>query len=209
MKVQMVVLANAAEHRGRSLMGILCKDGKPVLRNGCPHWLRPVIRRDRPYIPKPLIVDVRPLDLVSFDLLPGESPDVAGGVIEVDLYSLQVVGRLTLEEIAACFPPPSDGYVHEGLGEEIFAQQASLILACECTIVSMGAGAEGAKEAAFLRFGYNGYEMELPLRDPLFLETVAVVPDVLEGRLSIRLVLSQESGKKVHAGILRVASVFV
>ena len=209
MKVQMVVLANASEQRGRSLMGILCKNGKPLQRFDRPHWLRPVIRRERPFIPKSLIVDVLPLDLVSFDLLPGENPEVAGGTVEVDLYSLQIIGRLTIEELESCCPISGFSYGGETLGDEIFGHEISLILACECSVVVVPAREEGEKESAMLRFGYNGYRLELPLRDPQFLETFAVVPEVLDGKRTIQLVLSQSLGRKVNAGILRVASVLV
>ncbi len=209
MKVQMVILANAREQRGRSLVGILLAEGRPVLRNGRPHWVRPLLRRDRHYIPMAMVVDLLPQDVIEFELLPGASVDELGGWVEMDPYSLKIIGKLTLDEVEACCWMAGAATLTEVADHDALDHELSLILACRCTVIHRVMGEEGEKPLIEMRFGYNGMEFQYPLTDPQFLETIEVEPNLLDRKHSVQLVLSAVQHRKSASENRRVLAVLV
>lgn len=208
MRIQMVVLANAEEQRGRLLAGVLLEHGAPAMKGGKLHWLRLQVRKDKAYIPKALIVDVRPLDIISFELPDGG--DLADAVewVVIDPYSLQINGQMDRDEIDFCCPCEALGThaIDEG-AQQPWTQAFCSIFACDCAVVMARSASVGGKQRPQLRFGYDGSTMQLPLDDPQLLEAIEMVPDLLVGRPSLQLLLSSDSnvhGAKSKPRVLTV-----
>lgn len=209
MKIQMVIMANACEHRGRSLLGILLQDGKPVFRNGRPHWLRPVMDTDRHHVPSALVVDLIPFDVVEVDLLDTADLEDPEGWLQVDFYSLRIKGRLDLDSVVDCCWMPSPTVIWENaIGD---GQEAGpcLLLASECTVISTPSAKEDGQPLIEMRFGYNGVMFQFQLTDPQLLASLEVEPDMLGSQQSVQLVLAPSTGKRMRQRKFRVVSVLV
>jgi hypothetical protein len=207
MRIQMVVLANAEEQRGRLLAGVLLEHGAPAMEGGKPHWLRLQVRKDKAYIPKALIVDVRPLDIISFELHDGGDLADAAEWVVIDPYSLQINGQMDRDEIDFCCPCESLGHSIDEGAQQPWAQAFCSIFACNCAVVMARSASMGGKQRPQLRFGYDGSTMQLPLDDPQLLEAIEMMPDLLVGRPSLQLLLSSDSnvhGAKSKPRVLTV-----
>ena len=83
MKVQMVCLANADVERGRALVGVLLENGLPVVDAHGPRWMRLTVDSGRDTIPKGLVIDILPRDVLEFDVL-AEDRDDCRGIVQMD-----------------------------------------------------------------------------------------------------------------------------
>jgi hypothetical protein len=210
MKVQMVIVANAKEERGRSLIGIRLENGSPMMRSGKPQWLRPVMQRSKTSIPTPLVVDLRPLDVIELQLTPDACLDDPDGYVEVDFYQLQIKGRMALEDLLSCCSIPATAgiFVDDAAAapvEEVLGRATCMILVCQCSVISLSQGLE--RQQAVLQFGFCGLSFQFPLADPLFLDHFAITPESLACKRSVQIVLSpirRRKGKDLDFRVLSV-----
>jgi hypothetical protein len=213
MKVQMAIVANAKEERGRSLVGVLLKNGAPVLTSGQPHWLRPVIELGKPNIPTAMVVDLMALDVVEVDLAAGANLDEIGGQVEVDFYSLQIKGRMSMESLLGCCDISSafgiwdEAWDELGHGATTFGTSLCMILACQCAVIHHKDGPEVAKTE--LKFGYNGAFFQFPVVDPRFLELLDTSGTTVVEQASVKIVLAQRKGRKATEVNFRIVSVLL
>ena len=205
MKAQMVVLGNLVERRGRSLVGILLQEGRPAMKLGRPQWIRPLVHKAKPYIPVAMIADLVPRDVIEFELQPDASLEGPDGFIEIDFYSLHILGQMPLEDLIACCSSPHDGAIVELAAQDMLGHAVCMVLACSCVVVVNSLS--GRAEDVELRFGFCGFDFQFPVSDPHFLASVSVSPDVLDVNESRQLVLLPKNGKGPEAKGFRVAAI--
>jgi hypothetical protein len=212
MKVQMVIVANAREERGRSLVGIRLQDGQLMMRSGKPHWLRPVIQRCKTSIPTPMVVDLMPLDVIEIELRDGERLDHPDGYVEADFYRLQIKGRLPLDQLVGCcslpampaISPENDDLAHP---EGLLGKAICMIVACQCTVITPMQDIH--REQIVLQFGFCGMIFQFPVADPWFLEHIAITSESVVCLRSVQIVLSPCRRRNGKAQDFRVLSVLL
>ncbi len=202
----MVVLGNSVERRGRSLVGILLQEGRPLMKLGRPQWIRPCLNKERPHVPIAMIVDLLPRDVIEFDLPSGASFEDADGCVEIDFYSLQIIGQMSLDELIVCCSSPAEGAIVELSAEDMLGHAVCMVLACSCVVVERDNSQRGQVEIE-LRFGFSGYDFQFPVADPQFLDALSICPDLLNVNESRQLVLLPKNGKLGVPQGFRVAAV--
>ena len=101
MKTQFVCLANSYKEGGRCVAGIVLKNGKPVIRNGKPKWIRPVCETIHGEIPTHLVSHIKLLDIVEIEVTVSKPDSYQSENVLFDTNSIKIAGKFPTNNVGS------------------------------------------------------------------------------------------------------------
>lgn len=195
MKVTFVCLANSNKEKGRCIAGIEIQDGKPVLVDGKPKWIRPVCNTLHGEIPSHLVWFVRLLDIVEINVTAQAPQGFQSENIRFDTDSLQVIGTYPASSLPAlCFSLNDLIFGNDDRAvsdDEIISPAHSLMLIKITAFkISRNTYSGNRNSQVRMRFTYREVEYDFPVTDPVFVDRYRLEKDILANKNSIYITIS-------------------
>jgi hypothetical protein len=176
MKTRIVCLANSFKEGGRCVAGIeLNQKNEVIHKDSIPKWIRPVCKTEHDEIPNYLVLNIKPLDIIEFEITELVPKGFQSENVLFDENSLRVIGVYEKEKISTlginiknnlfgnngkALTPESAGLINYSL---------MIISVNEFKIIEVKY--EDCEHPKIrLKFKYKTFNKDLPITDPIFLE---------------------------------------
>lgn len=196
MKKCFVCLANSYKEKGRCVAGIeLDTKGNIIMEDDKPKWIRPVSAEGHGEIPSDLVSGIDLLDIIEMEVTE-ECPDGHQSEnVFFDEESLECVGKLSKAKLNKASEDSKYifGTRYSSLSEEVIEKLSHSLMLIEIDtfeVLEIPNEQKPKYQKIRLKFSYNGFEYDLPITDPDFLNTYRENPKILNKINSIKLCLS-------------------
>jgi len=196
MKTRIVCLANSFKEGGRCVAGIeLNQENEVIFKDSIPKWIRPVCKTEHDEIPNYLVLNIKPLDIIEFEI---NEPAPKGFQSENVLFnenSLRVVGVYEKEQVNLLGINTRNNLFGNN-GKALTSESAelinySLMLISVDTFEVFEVKYEDCEHPKIrLKFKYKTFYKDLPITDPIFLEKYKNDNTILNNVNQIFLVIS-------------------
>jgi hypothetical protein len=195
-KTRIVCLANSYKEGGRCIAGIeLDSKNEIVYKNFMPNWIRPVCKTEHGEIPSYVVSNVKPLDIIEFEITEFVPNGFQSENVLFNENSLRIVGEYPKNNIYQLGINNRDslfGNSGKALSPENAEQlDHSLMLISVGGFEIVEVKYEDCKHPKIrLKFKYNYFDKDLSITDPLFIEKYKKDHNILENVHQIFLVIS-------------------
>jgi hypothetical protein len=190
MKKQFVCLANSTKLNGRCLAGIeILNKLQPVLNNTKPNWIRPVSNSTGGEISTNLVNQINLLDILEIDITNNIGSGFQSENVLFDPKSLIKVGSLKYNQLINFCSDEPKIFGNKGKAvhvDDIDFINHSLLFIC-VNIFSINSD---DPQHLRLEFEYNDLNYDLPITDPVFIDSYNKNNLILSARSEIFLAIS-------------------
>jgi hypothetical protein len=208
MKIQMVCLANSTVEKGRVLVGILIKDGIPLVDSLGPRWIRLAVGPKQPTIPAGMVIDIVPRDILEFEAVMLDDLRDCKGTVVFDPYSVRFLGVMDEVMIANyCAHKSTDRMNVPGNAADF---EGFVFINARSCAIEVGDEHPGNKEVDLdLKFEFAGVAYKFRIDDPWFLDVVQIDPEILDRKQDHYIVLQSTRKRGQREAVCSVMAVMV
>lgn len=193
MKTTIICLANSYKEGGRCVAGIELNQHFEIPFDK--KWIRPICRTQHDEIPHYLVANIKPLDIIEFEVTEHASKGFQSENVYFSTTSLKKVGsfdRSKLPLLCSHNYPTLFGNKGKAVSEkDIHLLNSSLILISTSNFKVIQRQYEDKPHPQIrLNFEYYANSYDLPITDPIFLDKFKVNNQLLDEYKNIYLVIS-------------------
>ena len=193
--MKLLCLANSYKEGGRCIAGILLdNDHNPILKNHSPIWIRPVCNAEHGQIPNHLCQNIQPLDIIEINGTNNVGSGYQSENTSFDESEILSIGKANRNILNNLYSNTNLIFGNRGKAlpeDTIKTLNYSLILVnlTEFKIVEKDYEDKEHSQVR-LKFSYNNSSYDLPVTDPIFLDSYSNNKTILNDKNDIDVVLS-------------------
>jgi hypothetical protein len=195
MKTQFVCLANSYKEGGRCVAGIVLENGRPVMQNGKPKWIRPVCETAHGEVPTNLVSHINLLDIVEIDVTSNVPDSYQSENVLFDTNAIKVVGKFSLSNLSnLCDNSQTTLFGNRGgavtpENAQLLSNSLRMIKVTNFNVVEK-IYADNPNPKLRLSFAFSGNTYEIPITDPAFLDAYRANKNLLSNSSNVFVVMS-------------------
>ena len=195
-EVRFVCLANSLKEGGKCVAGIvLDENNNPVFDKENQKWIRPICNTTHGEIPKHLVAHINVLDIIEIEVL--NYPDLNSYQSENALFeekTLRVIEKYNENCLTVLYSPDRLIFGNRGkaISEDDINRHNHSLMFVQTTVFEAYQKTydDNQKSQIRMKFIYYGYQYDLPVTDPVFLEKYKANPGFLNAYNKIDMTLS-------------------
>ncbi len=176
MKTRIVCLANSYKEKGRCVAGIeLNQMNELIYKDSIPKWIRPVCKKEHDEIPNYLVLNIKPLDIIEFEIIELVPKGFQSENVLFKENSIRVVGFFEREKI---------GTLGINIRNNLFGNKGKALIPKSAEFINYSLIIINVNEFEIfevkkedqkyskirLKFKYKAFNNDLPITGPIFLE---------------------------------------
>lgn len=191
----LLCLANSYKEGGRCIAGIqLDNNHNPILKNNSPIWIRPVCEADHGQVPNHLCQNIQPLDIIEINGTNNVGSGYQSENTSFDENEILSIGKANRNILNNLYSNTNLIFGNRGKAlpeDTIKTLNHSLILVNLSEFEIIEKQYEDREHPKVrLKFSYNNNSYDLPITDPIFLDSYSNNKTILNGKNDIDVVLS-------------------